>query len=265
MLVLVALGGLGTYAVARGPSHGENVLWTSGFSIAHEVARGTDRPTPRAAESAVPLRQPTAARVQGTSYAFMATQEGSSVPVAYDPCRPINVVVNARTAPQGGQRLIDEALQLLGTQAGFQFSYEGLVTETAVEERRPFQLEEYGDRWAPVLIAWSDPTESPGLTGAVAGVGGSTSLVTSGSQSVYVTGMVTLDGPQLRDILSGEDGLNDARAIILHELGHLVGLAHVDDTSELMHDKNSGRRTFGPGDLSGMATLRASARCQTTL
>lgn len=140
------------------------------------------------------------------------------------------------------------------------------MTEPPVEQRLPFQPEAYGDRWAPVLIAWSDPAESPRLLGSVAGIGGSTSLPVSERQVVYVTGNVILDGPAFTQILSHDDGKDQARAIILHELGHLIGLAHVDDPSELMNDKNEGEATnFGPGDLSGIAALRSSARCQPSL
>ena len=42
------------------------------------------------------------------------------------------------------------------------------------------------------------------------------------------------------------------RAIVLHELGHLVGLAHVSDQSELMNADNVGHSTMDP------ATVRVS-------
>lgn len=262
-VVLVALV---AYAAIWAPNRRQSLLWASGPPITQEIAAGTERPTARPADSAVPLRRPTAATVPGTTYAFMAVQPRSSVPVTYDPCRPIAVVVNPRSAPPAGAKLVDEALAQLGVQAGFVFRYEGLVTEPPVEQRLPFQPQAYGDRWAPVLIAWSDPAESPRLSGSVAGMGGSTSLPVSGSQLVYVTGSVILDGPAFAQILSGEDGMDQARAIILHELGHLIGLAHVSDSSELMHDKSEGGVTnLGPGDLSGIAALRSSARCQPTL
>ena len=45
------------------------------------------------------------------------------------------------------------------------------------------------------------------------------------------------------------------RAIVQHELGHVLGLDHVDDPGELMYDTSSGRTDFGPGDLEGLARL----------
>ncbi len=50
----------------------------------------------------------------------------------------------------------------------------------------------------------------------------------------HVTGSVTLDGPDLTDISEGPDGRARALAIIEHEVGHLVGLGHVDDRRQLM-------------------------------
>ncbi len=88
----------------------------------------------------------------------------------------------------------------------------------------------------------------------------------SDSESVYVTGTVTLDGPQFTEIVSRDQGFEQARAVLLHELGHLIGLSHVDDPRQLMHDKNSaGVTALAAGDLSGIAALRASARCHPML
>ena len=55
-------------------------------------------------------------------------------------------------------------------------------------------------------------------------------------------------------------GLEVARAIAMHELGHLVGLAHVDDERELMDAQNHGQVDFGPGDRRGLARL-GRGRC----
>ena len=46
----------------------------------------------------------------------------------------------------------------------------------------------------------------------------------------------------------------------MHELGHVVGLAHVHDASELMNPENVGLTRLGPGDRAGLAAL-GSGRC----
>lgn len=264
-VTLLVLCALVAYAVVWSPRQGRDALWVSGVPFAREVAAAAERPTPSPPDSPEPLRVPTAKRVSGTAHAFISTHPKSRVPVTYDPCRRIAVVVNNRTAPEPGEQLVRKALSQLGAQAGFEFSYEGLVTEPPVERRRSFQPETYGDRWAPVLIAWSDSMEAPGLSGNVAGFAGSTSLPLSATKDIYVTGEVILDGPQLTEILARENGFAEARAVLLHELGHLIGLAHVDDASELMHEYGSRATDFGPGGLSGLAALRGSARCHPNL
>jgi predicted Zn-dependent protease len=49
------------------------------------------------------------------------------------------------------------------------------------------------------------------------------------------------------------------RAILDHELGHVVGLGHVQDPHELMYDEQLERTTFGPGDLQGLARVGSVA------
>ena len=43
-------------------------------------------------------------------------------------------------------------------------------------QRAPYQPDAYGDRWAPLLIAWTTPEVAPQLKGKVIGTGGSTHL-----------------------------------------------------------------------------------------
>ena len=70
-----------------------------------------------------------------------------------------------------------------------------------------------------------------------------------------MTGSVTLDGPDLAQVLDGPDGEENVRAVIMHEFGHLVGLGHVQEPGELMSERNDGQLDFGPGDREGLARL----------
>ncbi|WP_157356979.1 matrixin family metalloprotease [Arthrobacter sp. U41] len=51
------------------------------------------------------------------------------------------------------------------------------------------------------------------------------------------------------------DGTLVVRAVIMHELGHVVGLAHVDDPKQLMNADNTGSIEFADGDRAGLALL----------
>jgi predicted Zn-dependent protease len=60
-------------------------------------------------------------------------------------------------------------------------------------------------------------------------------------------------------MLSGSGGAAVARAVILHELGHLVGLDHVSDAEQLMFPTANHARDFSDGDLAGLVQLGQGA------
>lgn len=219
------------------------------------VAAGGDAPTPTRAASGQPLGTPAAVRETGP-HKFLNVQASSGDPVAYDPCRPLRFVVNDAMAPAGGRVIVEEAIAVIEGFTGLRFEFEGATDEPPVEDREPFQPDRYGDRWAPVLIAWADPTQVPVLAGAIAGVAGSVAAAANHEPTVYVSGVVILDGPQLSDRLSSPGGSDRVRAVVLHELGHLVGLDHIDDPTQLMHATTAvpGLRN---GDLAGLVRLGA--------
>ena len=189
-------------------------------------------------------------------YAFVHLQSGSSTPVTYDPCRPIPYVVNDALSPPGSGGLVEEAVTAMQQVTGLQFVNEGATDEVPDVNRSAFLPGRYGDRWAPVLIAWSDPAQVADLGGDVAGVGGSTIVTTSLGQSVYVSGIVFLDGAQLADRMSSLNGRARVRAVIFHELAHLVGLDHVAEATQLMHESSPVLKPQD-GDLAGLVQLGA--------
>jgi hypothetical protein len=203
-----------------------------------------------------PLGTPPPAPAGVGGYRFMAHLPGQpDVPVAYDPCRPIHVVVSNASAPPGADRLLREAIREVSRATGLVFIIDG-ATDELPSNKRPVQDRRYGDRWSPVLVAWTTPAQDPRLGGRVAGIGGSAAGNGGGTGGPrFLTGAVSLDVPAISKILARPDGHQQARAIVMHELGHLVGLAHVPDPRELMYPKNSGQVTFGDGDLRGLHEL----------
>jgi hypothetical protein len=198
----------------------------------------------------------------GAGYAFSGTQdpvehEGSDnagSPVTWSPCRPIHYVVNPAGAPAGFAGEVGRAVAEVSAATGLAFVDDGGTTESPRDRREPFQYDRYGDRWAPILIGFTDAATVPDLAGDVAGVGGAVSLRDPRTRTVhYVSGIVYLDVDVLSVAWSGSEPVY--LPILRHELGHLVGLAHTDDSSQLMHAINQGRSGFQPGDLAGLAAV----------
>ena len=60
-------------------------------------------------------------------------------------------------------------------------------------------------------------------------------------------------------------GSPDAQGpVVLHEWGHVMGLDHVDERGQLMHEAGGGVTDLGPGDLEGLRRLGRSQGCLTT-
>jgi hypothetical protein len=213
-----------------------------------------DRPSPGAGAEDEPLGTPVEAPVEGGTHAFVGLQPGSDDPIAYDPCRPISYVERPDGAPPGSEVLLREAFDRVSALTGLRFVAEGPTDEQPSPDRELFQPDRYGDRWAPVLVTWETAEQNPDLATA-AGMGGSAWLEPPGRPRVYVTGAITLDADDFRQMLSWPDGWSLARAVVLHEIGHVVGLDHVDDPTQLMHPEAGAARDFASGDLTGLARL----------
>ncbi len=198
---------------------------------------------------------PSLARVSG-SYAYLQTQADGRTPVAWSPCRPVHYVVRPDGEPTDGRAVVDEAVERLGRATGLVFVADGETTEAPTVDRPAYQPDRYGDRWAPVLVTWSDASEDARLAGGVAGVAGPVALEAVGQPSVAVSGSVSLDAEQLGAMLDEPGGRAMARAVVMHELAHVVGLGHVDDPTQLMAPRTDPSVTdFQAGDLTGLALL----------
>jgi hypothetical protein len=220
-----------------------------------EARPGAAVPTPGHEAGDVPLGTPVEAPAGGGTHAFVAHQSDGLTPVAYDPCRPIHYVMRPENVPLGGERILHDAVVRISEVTGLRFIYDGATHERPSRDREPFQPDQYGDRWAPVVVAWETVQENPTFATEVAGEAGSQSLSLGDGPRVFVTGAVSLDEEQFDDILLTPAGEAIARAIVLHELGHLVGLDHVTDAHQLMYPTTTTVLDLAAGDLTGLSAL----------
>ncbi len=188
--------------------------------------------------------QPSASEVRSGegSFSYAMTQSDGVSPVGFDPCEPIEIVINPLNAPDGYAEMVDTAAERTSDASGLTLTVVGETDDRDFSGRGPGE---------PVVVGWSHEDEVEELAGDVRGLGGSTSIQQFG-QRRYVSGMVVVD----TEGTSFDVGGRIAQAIMDHEFAHLMGLGHVEDSGELMNPRPT-RLSYGPGDLEGLASLGA--------
>lgn len=183
----------------------------------------------------------------GGSYKFLMIQPGThDMPVTYDSCQTLHYVINSDSAPSrfADGRFVRDAVQEISEVSGLEFRYDGKTHDR-------FRSRSFDQ--GPILISFDTLPDEASMQDAVA-MGGSATLAHSG-KPVYATGDVTFKRDYFDLIASRPDGYDEARAIALHELGHVLGLDHVDDTDEIMYPTEGHVRDLGPGDRTGLKIL----------
>lgn len=218
---------------------------------------GAARPPLAGDAAARPLAHPERAPAGTGGYRLMETQDdGSGRPVRWDPCRPIHYVVRTAGATPTGLADLRAGLARLSAVTGLRFTDDGPTDEAPRADRPPMDTGRYGERWSPVLIAWTTPAEFGGMRG-YAGLGGPHSVAGARpGQRRYVTGLVLLNADHLRQVEVRPGGAAQEQAVIRHELGHLAGLDHQADDTALMNPRPDGTPAdYAAGDLRGLAAL----------
>ena len=181
-------------------------------------------------------------------------------PARWNSCKPITWRYNpVRQREAGDLQDVQAGVARLAAATGLGFVYAGTTTDVP-----------YGPGGATdedLLIGWGNETTHPNLAGSVAGYAGTSTryrISSSGTRSPQeiVSAQMVLDhdGPALAPGLAPGLSLG---ALVLHELGHTVGLGHSPGAAEVMYPSLNGSFTgdYNVGDLTGLQRLGPSNGC----
>jgi hypothetical protein len=134
--------------------------------------------------------------------------------------------------------------------------------------QRPFVLGQ-SRSWEPVLIDWIDTEHFRTLAGTRHAAAFGTPWTPDGDlEGTYVSGLVAID-EGLR-IPRGFRSRYSLGVVLMHELAHVMGLAHVADGDELMWSADVPnadpmpdllQTDWGPGDRVGLRKVGRQASC----
>lgn len=178
--------------------------------------------------------------------------DGSAV--RWNPCDSIDWVLNPDGAPDGATALAADAFARVGATTGLQFRYLGTTDEAPTKNRPTIDVDRYGRDWSPVLVTWTSPSEDVALRETDQGL-----AVPVAVDGVFVTAQILLNGDRWLSPDFTERSVSWG-GVLVHEVGHVVGLDHVDDADQLMYRyAGSGPVSFGAGDLAGFAAVGIEA------
>ncbi|MGH2757234.1 MAG: matrixin family metalloprotease [Actinomycetota bacterium] len=209
------------------------------------------------------LRQEPAITQRGledaAGFRFLNIDPRNGEPARYDPCRELHFVLNPDDAPAGAGQDVRVAAELAAQGLGVNIVFDGTTDEPARIRRPSYQPERYGDRWAPILIGWI-PHDSRIFDEHSVGVAGSELREGPSGDLVYVTGAMVLNATEHLD--NGFGAGKTWGKVLLHEWGHLLGLDHVENPTQVMNPNLvSSPAVWGTGDLAGLRQLGPLAGC----
>ncbi|MGZ5129065.1 MAG: hypothetical protein ACXWZU_10550 [Actinomycetota bacterium] len=186
-------------------------------------------------------------------------------PYRWDPCRPIEYVVNPERAPGGAIDDVHEAVARVSAATGIEFVGDGTVATDAQQQIGSAFMDSTTDTgYRPLLFTWESDfylrtlDDRDNLLGFGIPWRGQGDLA-----HIYVSGAVVLNADA--GMRTGFEGRYSEGAVLLHELGHVLGLAHVrrgaDEIMATQRDVDYSVGNYGPGDLEGLAAVGREAGC----
>ncbi len=188
---------------------------------------------------------------EATSFALLQV-DATGRPTRWNPCRPNPYFVNAAGVPESAAATIAEAFTRMATESAVAF-YDGGGTDFVYWQAG--QTTANLDRGEGIYVAFATEATVPGLAGTVMGRGGAAYRPDTGTGARYVAGVVVIDVDA--QLSPGFTSGRSIGSVLMHELGHVMGLGHVDDSTQLMnpYSRPNGPATPQAGDLAGLQAL----------
>lgn len=193
----------------------------------------------------------------GPSHTF--TEHGEQGPLRWRTCAVVPVLVNPGPTGSEGLAEIRHALSVVTAHTGLRLKVVG-VTD-AVPRRNWARDGQVVDGWPypAVLIGWVSSSTTDMISGQQSGSAVANPTTYQGTRQL-VSGAIALNSDQLNRFAPGFGPGATRGNLILHELGHIIGLGHAG-LGMLMHARVDSRSPdgFTTGDLLGLK--QASPRC----
>jgi hypothetical protein len=205
----------------------------------------------------------------GGEYRFLRRMPDGQ-PYRWDPCIPIHYEVNLTDAPPAALGEVRESIERVADATGYRFVCDGTTVRTADQQiGTAFQSGATTSRWLPLLITWVPHAHFDYLADAHrAAAFGMPKTGDGAEHALYESGLIAIDaGGRLPP---GFAARYSKGLVLMHELGHVMGLAHVTDGNELMWSPtvegadrapDLGLHDWGPGDRAGLEILGEHDAC----
>ena len=170
-------------------------------------------------------------------------------PARWGTCR-IGYRVNERRMPATGLADLREAMRRVTQVSGIRFRYRG---KTSAVPHRGYG----GPGLNKIVVAWASPKKSGGLLyPGVGGVGG-----TSQSGTRLLSGYVLMNTQFTAKADPGFGQGSPLGLVLMHELGHVVGLNHSPDRRQIMYGSSYlPASVWGAADLRGLRKVGSHCR-----